>query len=450
MQISDPPADVMTMRIKSVGKRKVYHLGVASTNYDNQNLFYDNVLSHNSTIFSVLFPAYTWARMPSCRFITASFNKDLAEGFARKSKQVIKSDIYRRLFGSFRFIPERLAHYSNQFGGERIIYTTGQSPTGQHAHFIMIDDPVDPLAQDREIAVHNVNTWMHRVVRSRTVDARITPLILVMQRLAINDPTGDWLAKTKDQSGRLFHICLPASIENGQEVKPPGLRRYYKNNLFDPVRLPMSVIEERKVWMAQADYSAQYDQNPMPREGLMFKVQNLLVKSVDPYDPVVAKCRYWDKAISTVENACFTVGALMGRTANGKFVVLDIQRGRWDAATREQVILNTAKADGNKVVIGIEQEPGSGGVESALYTVRNLAGFPVFVDRATQAKEARAEPFAIQVEHGNVFLSEGSWNANFLSEIGSFPRGRYKDQVDATVGAFRVLCGNGATTAGAL
>ena len=405
--------------------------------------------SSKSSIFSILFPAYAWARMPSCRFITASFQDKLAEGFARKSKQLIKSDLYRQMFGEFKFIPDRQGHYVNQYKGERIVYTTGQSPTGQHAHFILIDDPIDPLAQDRETNIYNINLWMHRVIRSRTVDAQVTPLILVMQRLSMDDPTGDWLEKAEDH-GKVFHICLPASIESGQQVKPPGLKRYYRNNLFDPIRLPYSVLEDRKMWMVAADYAAQYDQSPLPKEGLMFKVQYLTVKPLEALDPIVAKCRYWDKAISTRLNACFTVGALMGRTRTGRFVLMDIQRGQWDAATRESIILNTARADGPDTVVGIEQEPGSGGMESAMYTVRNLAGFPVYVDRASQSKEARAEPLAIQVEHGNVSLLEGAWNAAFLSEIGSFPRGRYKDQVDATVGAFRVLCGAENRTAGAL
>jgi len=66
-----------------------------------------------STIFSILFPCYVHARMPTARFITASFEADLATGFALKSKQVMKSDLYRKCFGRFRFTPERMGHYTN-------------------------------------------------------------------------------------------------------------------------------------------------------------------------------------------------------------------------------------------------------------------------------------------------------------------------------------------------
>src|SRR5262249_54420238 len=41
--------------------------------------------------------------------------------------------------------------------------------------------------------------------------------------------------------------------------------------------------------------------------------------------------------------------------------------------------------------VGVEQEPGSGGKESAEATIRNLAGFRVFADKVTGSKEVRAE-----------------------------------------------------------
>lgn len=443
--------------IEDVGEQTVFHFQMDSDTYDSQNYIQGGFVVHNSTIFSILFPVWAWVRMPECRFITASFATDLAVGFGLKSKKVMQSDLFQRCFGKFTFVPERQDHYINQARGERMIFTTGQSPTGHHAHFILVDDPVDPMAQDRETAIYNINTWMRRVIRTRTVDAQRTPLILIMQRLTENDPTGDWLYRLHQAeiAGQIVppvcHISLPASLESGQQVRPAGLRRYYQNGLFDAVRLPRSVLDERKIWMSQADYSAQYDQNPLPTEGLMFKVQHIrVVPSLETLDPIVSQVRYWDKAISTNPNACFTVGVLMGRTSSGRFYIMDMQRGQWGAYDREAVILNTAKADGPKVLVGVEMEPGSGGMESAQYTVRSLAGFHVAIDKAAVSKEARAEPLAIQVEHQNVFMLEGNWNAQLLSEIGSFPRGRLKDSVDATTGAFKLLCQMGQRIAGGL
>jgi len=149
--------------------------------------------------------------------------------------------------------------------------------------------------------------------------------------------------------------------------------------------------------------------------------------------------RYWDKAVSLKKTAAYTVGVKIGKTKAGKFYVLDVIRGRWDSDARERLIKTTAVADGKNVIVGIEQEGGSGGLESALHTVRNLAGFTCKIDKADIHKETRAEPFSSQVNGYNVTLVPGAWNTEYISELQYFPNSKYKDQVDASAGAFNLI-----------
>ena len=98
-----------------------------------------------------------------------------------------------------------------------------------------------------------------------------------------------------------------------------------------------------------------------------------------------------------------------------------------------------AEADGKAVKIYHEQEPGSGGKESAEATIRNLAGFSSYADRPQGDKIYRADPLSVQVNEGNVLLLRGDWNHEFVEEFRHFPFSTYKDQVDATSGAFSKL-----------
>jgi len=129
--------------------------------------------------------------------------------------------------------------------------------------------------------------------------------------------------------------------------------------------------------------------------------------------------------------------------ANGIYYIEDVVRGQWSAGQRETVIKQTAQLDaqryGNTVQIWIEQEPGSGGKESAESTIRNLAGYPVFADRGTGDKDVRLEPFAAQAEAGNVCLVRGPWNGAYIDEMCAIPNSAYRDQADATAGAFNKL-----------
>ncbi len=86
-----------------------------------------------------------------------------------------------------------------------------------------------------------------------------------------------------------------------------------------------------------------------------------------------------------------------------------------------------------------EQEPGSGGKESAENTTRNLAGFVIRTERVTGDKVTRADPFSAQCEAGNVSIIEADWNIAYLDEMTSFPNGKNDDQVDGSSGAFNKL-----------
>jgi predicted phage terminase large subunit-like protein len=153
---------------------------------------------------------------------------------------------------------------------------------------------------------------------------------------------------------------------------------------------------------------------------------------------VVRWVRYWDKA-GSLGSGCYTAGVLVGKRANGRFVIADIVRGQWSALGREEVIKQTAAADsircGARVTIWQEQEPGSGGKESAEATVRNLAGYTIRSERPTGDKVTRAGPLSAQAEAGNIDLVEAAWNEAWLVEAHNFDGVHgFADQVDAAAG----------------
>jgi predicted phage terminase large subunit-like protein len=288
-----------------------------------------------------------------------------------------------------------------------------------------------------ELKIKAANHWMEQTLSTRKVEKSITPTILIMQRLHQDDPTGHILSKKRKN---VFHICMPGEIKRyGQYVRPIELVMNYKNGLLDPVRLSQSVLSDMEVDLGQYGYAGQVGQNPTPPGGGMFKVDNFSVLDNLPTPANVGTTvRYWDKAGSK-DSGAFTCGVKMARLRTGKVVVIDVKRGRWASDEREQIILQVAEADGPNVVIYHEQEPGSGGKDSAQSTIRNLMGFANYADRPTGDKVHRADPYSVQVNNGNILLLRGEWNAKFVEEHRFFPFGRYKDQVDAASGAFTKL-----------
>jgi predicted phage terminase large subunit-like protein len=403
--------------------------------------------STKSTIASVAFPAWTWTRMQTARHICGSHAFDLGMDLSRKCRDIIATqdrvDSKPSFSACFPEIELRddqntKGYFANTKGGMRKSVTVGgKSPVGFHAHFLIIDDPIDPQKVLSEAEIKKANTWMNETLPSRKVDKTLTPTILIMQRLHQNDPTGNWLKKS-GKSGKLKHISLPADLNEGFEVKPASLAKHYKDGLFDPVRLPREILNQSRMQLGEFGFSGQYGQNPVPLGGGMFKVERIRIDEAPVSARIRKRIRFWDKA-GTHGGGAYTVGALIGVDVDGRYWVLDVVRGQWDSSEREKIIEQTAHLDGKKTIIGLEQEGGSGGKESAEATVRRLAGFRVKIDRPTGDKALRADPFSSQVNGNNVSIKKADWNSDYLEELRFFPASTYKDQVDATSGAFNLI-----------
>ena len=153
--------------------------------------------------------------------------------------------------------------------------------------------------------------------------------------------------------------------------------------------------------------------------------------------------RGWDKG-GTEGGGDPTAGVLLVEH-RGIIYVADVVHGQWGSARRDDLIDLTANLDdstwGPRVKTWFEQEPGSGGKQSAEISRDKLskAGYRVDSEPSTGSKEVCAEPFAIQCELGNVRLIKGPWNKAYIDELTGFPHAKHDNQVDASSLAFNKL-----------
>ncbi len=418
-----------------------------------QKCLYDLIINISpgttkSTIVTIMLPAWLWSRMPSASIIGVSFGSNHAIDLSRKNRMVVKSELYRECFPEVVINPEQDAkgQFTTTAGGERHSVGVDGDIVGRHADLILIDDPLNPEAAKSDADRRKANNFINETLSKRKRDKDIAATILIMQRLHQDDPTAMLLNLHQCGGIRVKHICIPAEISD--KINPPELVKYYKNGLMDEKRLGKEKLKEESLRGAYS-YSGQYMQWPIPLGGGMFKIDKINVMDLPQDVRFVSICRYWDKA-GTKENKqnkepCYTAGVKIGKDTHNRFWILHAIRGRWEAAEREQIIKNIAIADkaahGLLIKTKIEQEGGSGGKESADNTIKNLAGLRVSKDRPTGDKALRADPFAAQVNVGNVYMVPAVWNNDYLSEMEFFPNSTFKDQMDASSGAFNDING---------
>lgn len=390
-----------------------------------------------STLTSVFWPAWEWgpAGLPHIRMIGASHEASLATRDARKMRMLVTSDWFQARW------PVRMAadqsekiNFENAERGFRQACPVG-SMTGKRGHRVVWDDPHSAEDANSPAKREGALRVFRETLPSRLVEPRTSAIIVVMQRLHEQDVSGEILAGDYGYE----HLRLPMEFEAGRRCSTSigwSDPRAEEGELLFPQRFPREVIDRDKKAMGEYAVAGQFQQRPAPRTGGYFAWERLEI--VDATPQLVEVVRYWDKA-GTQDGGKRTAGVKLGKGRNGLWYVLDVVTGQWNAANREAVIRQTAELDGISCRVWIEQEPGSGGKESAENTIARLAGYSVHAERPSGEKELRAEPYAVQVAAGNVRLLRGEWNQLFIDEHKSFPRGKFKDQIDAAGGAFNKL-----------
>jgi predicted phage terminase large subunit-like protein len=400
--------------------------------------------SSKSTIISQMFPAWVWAcRMPHAQFVCASYAEEIALKDAIRCRDIVRSVKYQKTFPHIRIRADhdKQHKFMNTKRGFRYAIGIGGAVTGDHGHFLLVDDPCNPREARSELELHAANMFMKETLPSRKIrfEKNIVPTILVQQRLHEADPSAEMMIRSEGQ--KIKHICIPGELTD--DVKPAELREFYKNGLMDPLRLSRPVLEEMRRDMGEYGYASQVLQTPIPLAEGFFNVKKIQERPDFPRGDMIRFIRSWDKAGTPEEEAesgtAYSVGLLMGIDRYQRIWILDVVRGRWEATEREKMILETAESDGPEVEIIIEQEGGSGGKDAARATIKMLKGYRIKAYHPTGDKVARAYGFASQMGGGIVYAVKGPWWDEFISEYRHFPKSKHKDQVDAGSGAFNEL-----------
>lgn len=412
-----------------------------------------------SELVSVRLPAYWLGKRPSDPVILSSYGATLAEGKSRAARDIVESHEYKALFGdlgpseieSVETRPDSRSvkrwQLAQPHRGSMLAVGVGGPVTGHGALLGIIDDPFENWEQAQsETYRDKVWEWWRGTFRTRIWEGGA--IILIMTRWHEDDLAGRLLSQ---QPGQWTVLRLPAVAETQEERdendrhmgRPAGaadpLGRA-PGEALSPQRFSAQELEAIRADVGTMVFAAEYQGAPRAPEGNMFKRH--MFPLVDALPSTVWRVRYWDKAASIKKGSKFSAGVRLSISPEGRVTIEDVVRGQWTTHERRKVMKQTAELDAQQfggkhmVVVHIEQEPGSSGLDSVNDEIRMLAGYPVFADPPTGNKDVRLTPFQAQAQAGNVQLLRGHWNSDYIDEMAAIPNGVYRDQADATSGAY--------------
>jgi predicted phage terminase large subunit-like protein len=364
---------------------------------------------------------------PGCNVLVTGYNQRFANKFGRRTRNLAAE------LGMVSGDKAAMDEWETNAGGLLMTRGVGSPPTGTGFNLIVIDDPVR-RRQDAESETVREATWDWY---TDDLYQRLEPggAIVLIMTLWHEDDIG--ARAVASEPGRWTVLKLPAiALDNDPMGRQPG-------GALWPDRYPVEALQRIRDVMARNEgeraFEALYQQNPTPREGSIFKVS--MLDFVDAVPAGLPTVRKWDVA-ATQDDGDLSCGAKMsGPDKSGIYYVEHIHAGQWESAERNRQMRLTAETDGREVKIIVPEDPGSAGKDSARAFITLLAGFPVKAVRETGNKAVRADPFAAQVNAGNVRLVRGDWNRAYVEELRQFTGadGGKDDRVDASSGGFSAL-----------
>lgn len=429
------------------------HLQALSTNTlpERDLLINEPPGSSKSLITAVLWPAWVWTWAPWTRWLTCSYDDGLALRDAQRTRMLMRSEWYRGQVSepwSWAGDQNVKGFYQNNRTGWRIATSVNGSVTGSHAHVVLVDDPHNVQRAESEAIRETTLTTLREVFPSRVLPGGCR--VVIGQRVHEEDATQDWLDRERET---IHHIELREEFESPRaDEGPPAVCsftgephdwRTLDGELLTPERFPAEVMAARAIQLGPYAYSAQYQQRPTPRAGMVLnqawfpQTPKLEAATVD----LVATL---DLNYSDAETSDWTVGCLGAvekKAVLPRIHLIDIFREHLSERRHEEVI-GEWLCLWRPIMVGIEKRAfeKQGATmdlcrrlviycETRGYTLQ-IEPIPADNDKVTRAMviPGRAKAGLITVDRRAKW-----WLApqGLAREMSLFPKSGHDDQIDA-------------------
>lgn len=416
-----------------------------------------------SLLCSVIWPVWDWIENPGRRFGTASHAQSLATRDSVKSRRLIQSEWFQKTYGKiFQLTSDQnqKTRYENNRTGFRMALSVGGA-TGERFHIRVADDPhnIDDIESD--LIREGVIDWARYTWSQRVADPKKPYEVLIMQRLHERDLTGYYL-----ELGGYEYIMIPMEFETDRKfhtVLGADPRKAEKELLF-PDRFPREVVDAEKVKLGEFGTASQYQQNPSPSSGGIFKKKWLRFWKYPGLDlpPVMTKdedgniieclivdlpealaglLQSWDMTFTSTTDSDFVVGQIWGWLGADRFL-LDQYRDRADFVKTVKAFTDLTKKWPKARGKFVENKANGPAVISLLRSqISGIIPIEPYGD-----KVARARAVALDFASKNVYLphpSLFSWVGPFIERLVLFPNVSHDDEIDSLSQGLLILSTRG-------
>lgn len=383
--------------------------------------------SLKTTLVSIAFTAWLLGHSPKLKILCISYGDEPAKDFSIKTRQIMRSDWYKKTFPNTRLslFGQRDVYIQTTKNGCRKATSLEGQLTGFGADIIIIDDPQKSSEIKSDQIRKKTNEIFSNTIISRLNDKVNGKIIIVAQRLH-QDDFSSYVQKFDNWD----ILKIPAIAEketiyrlsDGSEI----IRR--AGDVINPELEPLSELEKFRRGMGDFDFSAQYQQEPIPMKGNIINFDNFRFFRNNQKLRSEITVQSWDCALKTGTKNDYSV-CVTAKIFNEIIYIVDIYRCKLEFPNLlDEIKRRKNRYSADEIII---EEAGIG---IGLIQELDSDGINVIPFKPKESKPERAACITPLIQNGRVRLLEGAnWLEDFANEVRAFPYGAHDDQVDALV-----------------
>jgi predicted phage terminase large subunit-like protein len=378
-----------------------------------------------SLTVSVAFPAYLLGLEPWHRIFAVSYGSELSSKHASDFRSIVESPWYRRAFPMriSRSLEDEVWTTARGFRRSTSVYGT---LTGLGGDLFIIDDPQKAVDALSDAHRDRLNHWVSNTLMSRLDSKQTGAIILVQQRVHLNDLSGYLM-----ELGGWEVLSLPAIAEQDETIAIGDgvFHSRAAGDALHPELEPLESLEKLRFEIGSDVFAAQYQQTPVPPGGCMIRREWLRYYDKLPERTYRTRIiQSWDTAAKDGAQNDWSVCTTWMQVDNCYYLI-DLTRGRYEyPRLRDIAIAQAQKHRPHCILI----EDASTGTALAQELKKSYFGGSVRLVPIERDKIGRLYVHQAKFEDGRVLFPK---NASFLpaleAELLTFPQGKTDDQVDS-------------------
>lgn len=440
--------------------------------------------SAKSTLASIAFPVWVWIHNSEEKFMYGSYATSLSIDHSLKCRRLIESNWYQERWGHlYQLAKDQKAKsfFENNKGGHRIATSVGAATTGKGASILIGDDLNNVKDGDSEVKKESTLSWFNHVASTRLNNPETGVQIIIQQRTASNDISGDIMANDTDK--KWVYLIIPLEYEENRKAKTIVLPTTNGKVWEDPrtiegeticeKRWTPEVIQNYKTTLGSREYAGQMQQRPASVEGDIFKKSWFKWWKYSTPPEIEFTLQSWDTALTvnstSAYSACTTWGIFRDHNYVENIILLSMWKGRLEYPELRKMVKRlyfdyrdngkerNPKFQGRQIDMCLIEGKASGdpliqdlvtaGIRAIAFDPNNYSKRSKDKTRTSGGKEFRASLVAPLIEGGLVWLPAKPPNYdrllpyadNFLETVITFPSPQSNDIVDTMTQAFLKL-----------